>query len=130
MINRLKTTQVTAARTKIAKEQGNICPLCEQRFGARKKPALDHDHDTGYLRGVLCINCNGMEGKITNRVKRAKGTMSKVQWLRNLLAYWELHETPQWGGIYHPSHKSEEEKRLARNAKARAKRAAAKAAPQ
>lgn len=127
MENRLKTTQVTAARDKIKAEQNSICPLCENKFGVRKKPALDHDHETGFIRGVLCVNCNGMEGKIHNRVRRAMGKAGdKIKWLKNLVAYWEKHATPQWGGVYHPTHKTEEEKRLERNRKARLRRAAAK----
>lgn len=92
----------------------------------QKKPALDHDHQTGYIRDVLCLNCNQFEGKTFNGARRSKNKLTEIQWLRNLLEYWERHETPQHGGVFHPTHKTEEEKRLAKNAKARKKRAAIK----
>ena len=53
--------------------------------------------------------------------------MTEHQWLFRLLKYYERHQTPQHGGILHPTHKTEAEKRLARNKKARERRAALKA---
>ncbi len=50
--------------TKLA-EQGGVCALCKtDKPGNRggKFFAVDHDHKTGALRGLLCIRCNqGME---------------------------------------------------------------------
>ena len=95
--------------------------------GGQKKPALDHDHITGYIRDVLCLNCNGMEGKVFNLARRGAGkSKSPMEWLKALLEYHVRHETPQHGGILHNTHKTAEEKRLATNAKARRKRASAK----
>lgn len=73
------------------------------------------------------MNCNGIEGKLFNLVRRMGKHMTPEQALYNVIAYWERHSTPQHGGVFHPKHKTEEEKRLARNAKARARRKAKKA---
>lgn len=100
------------------------------KANAKKNPALDHDHATGYIRDVLCINCNAMEGKTFNLARRAKAQLSELDWLKNLVAYHERHAVPQHGGILHHTHKTEEEKRLERNRKARLRRAKAKAAAQ
>ena len=110
------------------KQQGGKCPLCERPFTGKNavKPALDHCHVHGHIRDVLCLNCNGMEGKIFNLARRmlkddpAKG-------IERLLAYWDKHQTSQHG-LIHPTHRTENEKRIARNAKARAARAKAKLA--
>lgn len=97
------------------------------KTNSKKKPALDHDHQTGFLRDVLCLNCNGIEGKVFNLARRAKGNMTEVEWIENWLAYHKRHATPQHGGVLHHTHKTEEEKRLERNRKARLRRAKAKA---
>jgi len=128
-------SQIEKVRVFIMNHQGNKCPLCGSPLRnqtTRKKPALDHDHDTGFIRGVLCLNCNGMEGKIINAAKRAIGKQGDpVAWLAALVEYLKLHRLPQWSapgrrGLIHPTHKTENEKRLARLAKAKAKRTAAK----
>jgi hypothetical protein len=129
-MHRIKASQAEAVRTKLLQRQGYRCPLCagSMRANSKKQPVLDHDHQTGYLRDVLCRNCNGIEGKVFNLARRAKADLSPEEWLQNLSAYWKRHEQPQHGGIFHHTHKTPEEKRLAKNAKARKARAAAKAA--
>jgi len=136
---KLKQTQVASVRMQIQVAQGNKCPLCYANFGDAKlvgkklvpkyTPVLDHNHDNGRLRGVLCNNCNGMEGKIKNRVRRAKRDLSDVEWLENLLTYWKHHLEPRSPYIY-PTHKSDDDKRLLRNKRARLKRAQQKALSQ
>jgi len=124
---KLKTAQIAPVRAKLLAKQKYKCPLCEGSMKAGgKKPALDHDHTTGYIRDVLCINCNGIEGKIHNLARRAKNKLTVDEWLDNLMAYRQRHKEPQHGGLIYPTHKTEEEKRLAKNAKARKKRAAMK----
>ena len=119
-MKRLKTTQIPIARKKLLKAQGGVCPLCLNKLGGRgKQPALDHCHTTGYIRDVLCLNCNGIEGRIFNLTRRAKGRLATALWLTNLVEYYKRHESPQHGGWFHPTHKTEAEKRLARNTKAR-----------
>jgi hypothetical protein len=126
-MKRLTTAQLAPVRAKLLEKQAHVCPLCNGSMkGGQKKPALDHDHQTGYIRDVLCLNCNQFEGKTFNGARRSKNKLTEVQWLRNLLEYWERHETPQHGGILHSTHRTAEEKRLEKNAKARKKRAALK----
>lgn len=108
-----------------------MCPLCTGalRANSKKTPALDHDHTTGYLRDVLCLNCNGIEGKIHNLARRAKGDLAVAGWLSNLIAYYQRHSTPQHGGVLHHTHKTPEEKRLQALAKAKLRRALVKKKP-
>ena len=128
-MRRIKASQVAALTQVLLKTQGNACPLCGMPLGPRTKktPALDHDHDTGYIRDVLCLNCNGIEGKIRNLVRRMGTHLPKIDALKNLLAYWERHQEPRHQGIFHHTHKTPEEKRLERLAKAAARRKKAKA---
>lgn len=87
---------------------------------------LDHSHKTGLVRGVLCRNCNGIEGKVFNLANRAKKNMLPKMWLGQLILYWIKHETDQTG-VYYPTHKTADEKRLLTNKKARERRAKLKA---
>ena len=125
---KLKHAQIAPARDKLVSQQGGLCPLCGAAMGkaaSKKNPALDHDHITGIIRDALCINCNGLEGKIWNLLRRMKrGGAREV--LVNLQAYYERHDKRPHGEVIHPTHKTEAEKRLLKNKRARDKRAKAK----
>lgn len=47
-------------------EQGGVCRVC------RENPAtqVDHDHATGRVRGILCLNCNAGMGAFGDSVHR------------------------------------------------------------
>lgn len=38
--------------------QNGVCRLCERPCPSGKRLAVDHDHDTGVVRGLLCFPCN------------------------------------------------------------------------
>jgi hypothetical protein len=44
--------------------QGGGCAICGQRPDRPASLHLDHDHLTGTLRGILCIDCNHGIGKL------------------------------------------------------------------
>lgn len=53
----------------LAKAQGYVCDICgnpESFINSRTKVvqelSVDHDHDTGKVRGLLCVRCNRMLG--------------------------------------------------------------------
>ena len=106
----IKTGDIAEVRERIMREQAYICPLCG--FSLMKLPSrsrcLDHDHDkttanAGGIRGVLCSNCNGMEGKVRTASIRAKRKLTPLEWLKNLVSYLEKHQTNQTG-LIHPTH--------------------------
>ena len=45
--------------------QGGVCPICklELVLGGKAGAHVDHDHDVGHIRGILCANCNTGLGK-------------------------------------------------------------------
>ena len=129
---RIKPLDLKVVRAALIQEQGGICPLChrELKYIKPQQRCVDHDHSktgpsAGAIRGVLCSNCNGNEGRIRNRVLCSKGHLSEIEWLEHLLAYWKTHTVNQTGLIHH-THKTPEEARLLRNKKARAYRRKAK----
>lgn len=92
MPNQLTVAQQNNLRKKMIVLQDGRCAICEARFvDVGGHPCLDHDHKTGLVRGVLCLNCNGMEGKILNRANRAKRDKTVKEWLLSLIEYWDWH---------------------------------------
>ena len=51
------TNTKTKYRKQILKEQDHKCAICGCKLQLNKVN-LDHDHDTGLIRGVLCHACN------------------------------------------------------------------------
>lgn len=126
MKRRLKSTEVSVVKNELYRRQQGICPLCDTKIPRLQDACLDHDHDSGLIRSVLCRNCNGIEGKIKNLVRRARRGMPYPNYLGKMILYWQHHATDRTG-LLHPTHKTEQEKRDLRNKKARMRRAAKKA---
>lgn len=51
--------------------QGGVCFICQRATGKSKKLAVDHDHATGYVRGLLCSVCNNTLGHLRDDEKAA-----------------------------------------------------------
>ena len=54
------------------KAQGGVCAICKQpetsqRDGKVYRLAVDHDHNTGEVRGLLCFKCNSAMGSFEKR---------------------------------------------------------------
>lgn len=56
----MKTYGITAEQYwKLYEYQGRCCYICQRAKGtARKRLSVDHDHNTGLVRGLLCSPCN------------------------------------------------------------------------
>ena len=138
---KLKFSDIPSHRQKIQEFQDNECWICGADFTdayySRKKrkkvpkhiPVLDHNHYTGEVRGVLCSGCNSVEGVFIKSVGRYHTNIDHhesiaVQELLYRLADYYEHYRVSHSGYVHPKHKTEDEKRVARNKKARMKRKA------
>lgn len=42
----------------ILSKQGNACAICKLRCSTGRNLCVDHDHSSGVVRGLLCLNCN------------------------------------------------------------------------
>jgi hypothetical protein len=49
---------------KIFAHQGRHCAICQRATGGTKHLSVDHDHATGFVRGLLCTPCNKMLGHL------------------------------------------------------------------
>lgn len=45
-------------------EQGGLCGICRGPQQGGKRLSIDHNHETGLVRGLLCFRCNLMVGKV------------------------------------------------------------------
>jgi len=54
-------------------KQGGSCGVCSTELHREHINGVhvDHDHATGRVRGLLCGECNTMEGKLGGAAKRA-----------------------------------------------------------
>jgi hypothetical protein len=51
--------------------QGGVCYACQQPEPVKgRRLSVDHCHDTGLIRGLLCSRCNPIIGKLENAYKR------------------------------------------------------------
>lgn len=116
---RLKSTEIARAREQLAAKQGGRCAICQLPIS---KAVLDHDHSTGAVRATLHAGCNSLLGKVENNYKRY-GVTNLAAFLAGTAAYLQRHATNQTGWV-HNTHKTDDEKRIKRNTKARVARAA------
>lgn len=48
-----------AQYNEILVQQNSCCPICNKHRDEQKNDlSVDHDHETGKVRGLLCTNCN------------------------------------------------------------------------
>ena len=109
--------------------QGGLCPLCCKPIDLKIKGegVIDHDHDTGRIRGVLHRSCNAAEGKVSNAAARwgAKSSdyASIIPYLESIVRYLKGEPTP----FIYPMHKTVDEVKEERSRKAKEARANLKA---
>ena len=54
-----KTYGITSEEyEELYRAQGGRCAICQRATGARRRLAVDHDHDSLLVRGLLCKTCN------------------------------------------------------------------------
>lgn len=124
-MRKLKTTEVKGERERLRATQGSRCAIC-QRTVSSDAAVLDHDHRTGAVRAVLHRGCNSLLGKLENNAARY-GVLDIGTFTNGVAAYLRAHMT-NITGLIHPLHKTDEEKRVLRNKRARVARAKKKEA--
>lgn len=57
------------------KDQGGVCGICETLPEDGKYFHIDHDHESGEIRGLLCKNCNHGLGNFRDDVNILKNAI-------------------------------------------------------
>lgn len=102
-MRQLKHTEVAIVRAKLLKQQDFKCVICgcSLKGKVRGGACLDHDHDTGVVRGVLCRVCNQGEGKLkTVAVRFGGGKENHRKWLSTMAGYLLTHASPRTEYLY------------------------------
>lgn len=118
-MRQLKSSEVKELREEILKEQNYRCAICGKEVQNSDGVSLDHQHKlnktqkigddgAGLIRGVLCRECNVLEGKIWNngsRYLQFKNVQERINWLQSLIKYYSKENYQ----IIHPTEKPKEQ---------------------
>jgi hypothetical protein len=58
----LKYNLTPAQFNTMLEAQNGVCALCEKTSKSKRSLHVDHDHETGEVRGLLCFSCNSKLG--------------------------------------------------------------------
>ncbi len=78
---------ITSAKfLKVWNEQKGACAICLDALPAlmsyenrRRGYAIDHNHETGQFRGILCVNCNTLLGMAKDSKKVLSNAISYLE---------------------------------------------------
>ncbi len=59
-------------------EQGGVCLICQTPCRSGMRLAVDHDHKTGVVRGLLCYGCNTFLGRLEANWEKFRRTMEYI----------------------------------------------------
>ena len=66
----------------ILEKQGGVCAICKEKDKTGRALAIDHDHKTDQVRGLLCGSCNrglGLFGDDYKRILIASKYLEKAK---------------------------------------------------
>lgn len=67
---------------KMLKQQNYECKICKKSL--KKYSAIDHNHQTGVIRGVLCRKCNVGLGFFKDNIKNIKNAIKYLEYHENM----------------------------------------------
>lgn len=62
LARRAQNYNLTEAELRALLAQHSVCAICGSSDWGRKGPQVDHCHNSGKVRGILCVNCNTILG--------------------------------------------------------------------
>lgn len=77
-----KTLGVTAEQyQKLFELQDGKCAICSSKSpgGKRERFCIDHCHDTGAIRGLLCVSCNSGLGYFKDKIDNLKSAVKYLE---------------------------------------------------
>jgi hypothetical protein len=70
---------------RLSRQQNSVCKICGSPDGDKKgrRLSIDHDHDTGEVRGLLCNRCNRAIGMFNDDIELMKQAISYLEEFQN-----------------------------------------------
>ncbi len=65
-------------RQEMLARQNHTCALCPRDL-KKHTACVDHDHETGRIRGILCVQCNSALGKLGDSSERLERALAYVR---------------------------------------------------
>ena len=70
-------------RNKMFLEQDGLCAICSTELSvkirASNKACVDHCHESGIIRGLLCLKCNSALGKFNDSLELVKSAVKYLE---------------------------------------------------
>jgi len=63
-------------REKLLERQNGCCPICNKKMTSCRDIHIDHDHNTGVIREILCSNCNVGLGNFNESIAILKNAIN------------------------------------------------------
>lgn len=62
-------------------QQGGQCAICgqQEKDNNRERLCVDHNHQTGQVRGLLCVACNSYIGHINENIETLQVAMDYIK---------------------------------------------------
>lgn len=106
-MQKLKTKDLNSVRDELLENQEFKCGICKTDLSDEDNTNrhVDHNHDSGEIRGVLCRRCNLLEGTLYYRFRRSGHVSLETDylvWLGQHIDYLKSAIT----NYEHPAHKN------------------------
>ncbi len=59
--------------------QSGVCAICQNQCSTGRRLAVDHCHEIGEIRGLLCSNCNQGIGKFKDSIKLLEAAIKYLE---------------------------------------------------
>ena len=79
---------VTIASLKAS--QGNLCPICKRELPGGRLEHVDHDHESGIVRGILDHKCNVGMGHFDDDPERLEAAAAYIRKHRAASGYFDV----------------------------------------
>lgn len=74
-----------------SKEINHLCMICDSVCPSKRRLAVDHDHNNGIIRGLLCINCNKGLGNFKDNIDLLEKAIAYLESYKEALEEQKCH---------------------------------------